>query len=170
MATQRTTIVNLPPELLVLVVANLHTDRAFYDKQDLKATNLTCRPLHDAATAWIFRDMVFCLEIDAMVPERPGSYTWAESRMSLLLHTRPEYAQHVRSVQLRIEPFPVRNMWEEEAFGQLIRRMKLYERRTSPPGFSFWFGPLPKVVEERQAWIQELFGDLHDRDMVRVFQ
>ncbi|KAK5716650.1 hypothetical protein LTR15_009542 [Elasticomyces elasticus] len=126
-------------------------DERYVNKQDIQAVHLTCHAMSAAAKPWLFRHIGVTIRLDGGPPVQNAQ--WEPPRLLRLLEATPWIGELVKSLQLRVEPFPTKE-WTDDEFDDFVSRwnslLNLRALHQIPEGFRIH----PKF---RQIWIQHTY-------------
>ncbi|KAK3619686.1 hypothetical protein LTR22_025895 [Elasticomyces elasticus] len=129
-------------------------DGRYVSKHDIQAMHLTCQIMSAAAKPWLFRHMGVTIRLDGGLPVQNAQ--WEAPRVLRVLDAAPWMGELVKSLQLRIEPFPTKE-WTDEEFDDFVSRWNslpnLRALHQIPEGFRR-IRPHPEI---RQRWIQRAY-------------
>jgi len=110
----------LPPELRERIARLLVRPgpERYLDKTDLQAAKLSCRAMHAVMKPWLFHDMGVSMRLKHDFSSI-NLWKWAEPAVIDLIQREPTIRPLIKSVQVRIEPFPVKPTWSDEEFADL---------------------------------------------------
>ncbi|TKA67884.1 hypothetical protein B0A55_09705 [Friedmanniomyces simplex] len=119
----------LSTELLDRIVGFLFApgDQRDLNKTDLQAVNLSCKKVQAAATPRLFEHLGVSIRLMGDLPpvvsnphpdNLPEKPQWAVRQVLQTLREAPMMKPLVKSLQLRIEPFPVKD-WNDQQFDAL---------------------------------------------------
>ncbi|KAK5700010.1 hypothetical protein LTR97_006144 [Elasticomyces elasticus] len=94
-------------------------DERYHNKKDFQTYNLVCKATSVAVKPSLFQHMSVTIRLNDVLPLDQAS--WTEPGLVGVLRDSPWIAEHVKSLRLRIEPFPFRT-WDEEEFAALVAR------------------------------------------------
>ncbi|KAK4889914.1 hypothetical protein LTR27_011337 [Elasticomyces elasticus] len=126
-------------------------DEQYVNKQDIQAVHSTCHAISAAAKPWLFRHIAVTIRLDGELPVQHAQ--WEAPRLLRLLEAAPWIGELVKSLQLRIEPFPTRE-WTDAEFDDFVSRWN------SLPGLR----AVHQIPEDfrlhprfRQMWVQHTY-------------
>ncbi|KAK4960372.1 hypothetical protein LTR10_003267 [Elasticomyces elasticus] len=124
-------------------------DERYHNKKDLQIYNLICKATSVAVKPSLFQHMSVTIRLNDVLPLDQAD--WTEPALVGVLQVSPWIAEHVKSLRLRIEPFPFQ-AWDDEEFAALVaswaatseagafdlRTMTNAARSTPSPQRGFW--------------------------------
>ncbi|KAK3616109.1 hypothetical protein LTR56_026177 [Elasticomyces elasticus] len=131
-------------------------DERYVNKHDIQAVHLTCHAMSAAAKPWLFRHLGVTIRLDGELPVKHAQ--WEAPRLLRLLEAAPWIGELVKSLQLRVEPFPTKE-WIDDEFDDFVSRWNLLpnlralHQHQIPEGFRR-IRPHPSI---RQRWIQRSY-------------
>lgn len=161
----------LPPELLLMICELLlpQHDRSFDRKHDLVTVSRFNRTLNATANKVLVRDVTITFTLRDELPavlQRWQPQAWEIPAVMRLLQGSGDLRSYVRSLQLRLCPFPVHE-WTTERFNSIKARLKANteawgdtERRRSFFNVRDFNNSSPRSVQARQEFIVDAYTAL----------
>ncbi|KAK4549052.1 hypothetical protein LTR36_007508 [Oleoguttula mirabilis] len=115
----------LPNELLVHIASFLTGTEDTLDarKEVYQNVNLVCKALHNVIEAFLYEDMVLTINLTDELPPDRAPLRWTRPPLQSIFEQAPKLAAFVRSIRLRIEPFPFEE-WTAERCREVLGKLK----------------------------------------------
>ncbi|KAK5700009.1 hypothetical protein LTR97_006143 [Elasticomyces elasticus] len=126
-------------------------DERYVNKQDIQAVHLSCHAMGAAAKPWLFRHIGVTIRLDGGLPVQNAQ--WEPPRLLRLLEATPWIGELVKSLQLRVEPFPTKE-WTDAEFDDFVSRLNLLP--DMPPINQIRQGP-GLHPSFRQMWVKRRY-------------
>ncbi|KAK5698400.1 hypothetical protein LTR17_023696 [Elasticomyces elasticus] len=104
---------------IILTHLSPSDDERHHNKKDFQTYSLICKATSAAVKPSLFQHMSVTIRLNDVLPLDQAD--WTAPGLTGVLRDSPWLAEHVKSLQLRIEPFPFRN-WDDEEFAALVAR------------------------------------------------
>ncbi|KAK5125283.1 hypothetical protein LTR85_000959 [Meristemomyces frigidus] len=115
-----------PPELLQSLLdflAGNNEERYISSKTSLRNLAKTCKSLQSIVQPELYHSMVLSFNLDNEIPEQSEiPMHWRRPKLLDFVEQKPELANLVEKVQIRIEPFPVQQ-WSEAEVERVLDRV-----------------------------------------------
>ncbi|KAK3619882.1 hypothetical protein LTR22_025809 [Elasticomyces elasticus] len=118
---QRPRLDAVSQELHNIILTHLRPpeDERYHNKKDFQTYNLVCKATSVAVKSSLFQHMSVTIRLNDVLPLDQAE--WMAPGLVGVLRDSPWIAEHVKSLRLRIEPFPFR-AWDDEEFSALVAR------------------------------------------------
>ncbi|KAK5126382.1 hypothetical protein LTR85_010618 [Meristemomyces frigidus] len=114
----------LPNELLLQIASYLTgTDDPIENRRVVFAKISVCKTLRAIAETFLFEDIVLTINLTDELPPARAPLRWADPPARLFLQQNPHLASCVKSLRLRIEPFPFEE-WTSKRCSEVISGLK----------------------------------------------